>query len=343
MLNSPAKTRLHIHCIEEISADQDMDLAELFSEMREATGQSVGELARKLQTAPDAIEALECGRVADLPPWPETQRVVTAYAGLLDLDPDPMLRRIMLHLPPDHPRRPRTQQAPVSSYDNLQSNINAAINRVPDYLEPREAESLPLRSGASGEPKRSGVSERQPAPSRSAPSQSAPSQSAESRSATSQSVRPKPAASRPAPSRPALATAEAAPAPGRQANPRPPTHPARGQAGAPKPTTAAKAASAGRSAPGYDEFRAYAPEQPQAAAGKPKTIQVERKRKGGLFVLFIQLLLLFILLASGYAIWLAMNDPQGFEQLQKTVLQGYQSLSERISAYIASLRAASPD
>ena len=38
---------------------------------------------------------------------------------------------------------------------------------------------------------------------------------------------------------------------------------------------------------------------------------VAKRRKKGVFVAFVQLVLLLVMLGGGYAIWLAINDPAG--------------------------------
>ena len=78
----------------EDAAPRDGDIADIFLTMRQALGLSPAALAAKLKTTTAAIAALESGVLTDLPEWKETERVVTAYAGLLDLDCRPILRRI---------------------------------------------------------------------------------------------------------------------------------------------------------------------------------------------------------------------------------------------------------
>jgi len=125
MLNRPATRRLHIRSISDITASHDAELADLFSEMREATGLEVDALADHLHTTPDVIAALERGEIAALPDWEHTKEVVSAYAALLKLDPRPVLRRIMVQLPDGHPRRsPSASKA--SSPRNVPSGVNPA-------------------------------------------------------------------------------------------------------------------------------------------------------------------------------------------------------------------------
>ena len=51
-------------------------------------------LRLQLATRPEVVQALEQGALFALPPWPETYRVVATYGTLLNLDVQPLLRRI---------------------------------------------------------------------------------------------------------------------------------------------------------------------------------------------------------------------------------------------------------
>jgi helix-turn-helix protein len=86
--------RLHIHGIKEMPAGYDAEVAELFRDLRSASGLSEAELAAQLATRPEVVQALEQGALYALPPWPETYRVVATYGTLLNLDVRPLLRRI---------------------------------------------------------------------------------------------------------------------------------------------------------------------------------------------------------------------------------------------------------
>jgi hypothetical protein len=86
--------RLHIHGIEEMPAGYDAEVAELFRDLRSASGMSEADLAAQLATRPEVVQALEQGALYALPPWPETYRVVATYGTLLNLDVRPLLRRI---------------------------------------------------------------------------------------------------------------------------------------------------------------------------------------------------------------------------------------------------------
>lgn len=86
--------RLHIHGIEEMPAGYDAEVAELFRDLRSASGLTEADLAAQLATRPEVVQALEQGALYALPPWPETYRVVATYGTLLNLDVRPLLRRI---------------------------------------------------------------------------------------------------------------------------------------------------------------------------------------------------------------------------------------------------------
>jgi hypothetical protein len=75
-------------------AGYDAEVAELFKDLRAASGLSEADLASQLATRPEVVQALEQGALFALPPWPETYRVVATYGTLLNLDVRPLLRRI---------------------------------------------------------------------------------------------------------------------------------------------------------------------------------------------------------------------------------------------------------
>ena len=75
-------------------AGYDAEVAELFRDLRAASGLTEADLAAQLATRLDVVQALEQGAIFALPPWPETCRVVSTYGTLLNLDVRPLLRRI---------------------------------------------------------------------------------------------------------------------------------------------------------------------------------------------------------------------------------------------------------
>jgi hypothetical protein len=93
-----ARRRLHIHGIKEMPAGYDAEVAELFRDLRAASTLTEMDLATRLTTRVEVVQALEQGALYALPPWPETCRVVNAYGALLNLDVRPLLRRIYAQL-----------------------------------------------------------------------------------------------------------------------------------------------------------------------------------------------------------------------------------------------------
>jgi hypothetical protein len=83
-----------MHGIREMPAGFDAEVAELFRDLRLAANLDESQLADRLDTQVEVVQALEQGTLYALPPWPETSRVVTAYGQLLNLDVQPLLRRV---------------------------------------------------------------------------------------------------------------------------------------------------------------------------------------------------------------------------------------------------------
>jgi hypothetical protein len=97
-LPDAARRRLLIHGIKEMPAGYDAEVAELFRDLRAASALSENDLAGRLGTRVDVVQALEQGALYALPPWAETCRVVNAYGAMLNLDVRPLLRRIYAQL-----------------------------------------------------------------------------------------------------------------------------------------------------------------------------------------------------------------------------------------------------
>ncbi len=87
-------SRLHISAITEMPSGHDAELATIFREMRRAAGISTEQVAGRLATPVETIDALENGNLLALPEWPELNRIITAYAAQLGLDSRPILRRL---------------------------------------------------------------------------------------------------------------------------------------------------------------------------------------------------------------------------------------------------------
>ncbi len=248
MLEQTTKPRLHLHSIvEELPDTYDNEIGELFREMRQATSLSQQQTARQFNTSIQTIGFLEQGHLSALPPWNETHRIITEYTMMLGLDPEPVLRRVMLQLPGDHPSRPKTQEV-APSYDNMRANADAIMNRVPPSQIPIENAMLRLPA--------------EPA---------APPDMPQYRGGGSFDQR-------------------------RHMAPPPP-----------EPVVP------------FNELRAV-PREHGGARGKSAPPPVAKKRKSSVFVPLIQLLLLMIILATGYMMWLGVNDPQAFEELKSSLL-----------------------
>ena len=90
--------RQPIHGIKDMPSGYDAEVAELFRDLRAATALTEMDLAARIGTRPEVVQALEQGALQALPPWAETCRVVNAYGTMLNLDVRPLLRRIYAQL-----------------------------------------------------------------------------------------------------------------------------------------------------------------------------------------------------------------------------------------------------
>ncbi len=86
------------HGITEMPAGSDAEVASLFRDLRVASNLTEADLAARIATPVEVVQALEQGALHALPPWPETCRVVNAYGTILNLDTAPLLRRIYAQL-----------------------------------------------------------------------------------------------------------------------------------------------------------------------------------------------------------------------------------------------------
>lgn len=86
------------------------DVARFFQDLRGALRLSQPQAAQALATRVDIIVALESAQVGELPPWPETCRIVRNYATFAGLDPRPVLHsleQLFLSQPRTSPRSNR--------------------------------------------------------------------------------------------------------------------------------------------------------------------------------------------------------------------------------------------
>ena len=175
--------------------------------------------------------------------------MVFEYANMLGLDPEPVLRRIMVQLPQDHPNRPRTQSV-EPSYDNMRSNVSAVMNRVPGTQTHSTQTHGAQTHGAVGNP----ISEHNS----------------------------------------------------------PNSH---------------------QFSQGYGEFRAIGPEAGRVNANSSAPM-VANRRKSGVFVFLLQFLVLLIILGAGYAMWLSVNDPPGYEALRSLTILSWETLVIQIKVWL---------
>ena len=141
-------------------AGYDAEVAELFRDLRSASGLSEADLAAQLATRTEVVQALEQGALYALPPWPETYRVVATYGTLLNLDVRPLLRRIYAQV----------DAGVVGLEPKAMSDV--PFMAPPDHVE-REFQGQPAKS----QPQAAGsvpMPPRQPAPSPARPPQAAP-------------------------------------------------------------------------------------------------------------------------------------------------------------------------
>lgn len=68
--------------------------ARFFYDLRRGLRMARVAIANRVGTDASVIEALETGNLGALPPWPQTLRIVTDYARLVQLDPRPVLHAL---------------------------------------------------------------------------------------------------------------------------------------------------------------------------------------------------------------------------------------------------------
>jgi len=102
------------------------EVGRFFVDLRRAFRVSQIQIAEKLSTRVDIVSALERGQVRELPPWPETCRIVRSYAALAGLDPRPALASLEMLLqaevfaPAARPGRSRRQAAAGTGADDAE-------------------------------------------------------------------------------------------------------------------------------------------------------------------------------------------------------------------------------
>ncbi len=141
------------------------EAAALFRTIRQMSGLSPVNIARRLHTRTSVISALEQGDFQRLPPWPETVLVVSGYTALAGVDPRPVLAAIRDMLdakvidvqPSPYPNayqaaaaQPSSRTSPVTRPDIRPRNA------VPKALMRKVAEAEARGSAANSEPQRFG-------------------------------------------------------------------------------------------------------------------------------------------------------------------------------------------
>jgi hypothetical protein len=96
-----------------LPAGYDDELATIFREMRRAAGASKEEIAGRLATTVEIVEALERGALLAMPEWGELTRIITTYTGQLGLDSRPILNRIQGQLGANRSDTESAAQAPT--------------------------------------------------------------------------------------------------------------------------------------------------------------------------------------------------------------------------------------
>lgn len=114
----------------------DAKLAAVFRQMRVIVGVSEAEMARRLGTNLTTLLDFEAGAVHALPPWPDTVRIVDRYAELSEIDPSPILSRLLTLMPATAPTQPTPIQpigrrASQPSPPNRAQQALRAVSPVP--------------------------------------------------------------------------------------------------------------------------------------------------------------------------------------------------------------------
>jgi hypothetical protein len=105
--------------------------------MRTALNLSREALARRLGTTPAIVDSLEAGAITTMPRWPETNRIVRAYCGLLQFDPEPVLWRIQSQLQAVS-SSPSKAARPITTAPKIErTRASQARTSEPPYSGPR--------------------------------------------------------------------------------------------------------------------------------------------------------------------------------------------------------------
>lgn len=88
---APAATRTAGASTTADLASSQIHITALFQNIRRVLDQSAEEVALRLGTTPHVLRCLETGKFTELPPWPETKRIVSAYTVMVGIEPHPAL------------------------------------------------------------------------------------------------------------------------------------------------------------------------------------------------------------------------------------------------------------
>jgi len=114
------------------------ELGRFFIELRRALGISALQVATRLGTSERMVLALEAGYLGDLPPWPETVRIVSTYAQQAGIDPRPVLHVIANDLTRAATAVNRSTSAPAQRHPATAQSWSAG--------RPAEAADQPVRT-----------------------------------------------------------------------------------------------------------------------------------------------------------------------------------------------------
>ncbi len=134
------------------SQTPDLGIASYFVWMRRHTGLSIHQTAELLQTEAEVIAALEAGAVTELPVWPETVRIVQAYAALAGVDPASPLNALYANWPPENQRGQspgnsagKGATARAAKAAKVQSVADGKLNRMKSAMAARSAGRLSFK------------------------------------------------------------------------------------------------------------------------------------------------------------------------------------------------------
>jgi hypothetical protein len=122
----------------------DAGIASYFIWLRRHTGLSIHCTAAMLHTETEVIHALEAGAVSDLPAWPETVRIVTAYAALGQVDANAPLSALHAKWPAHHPTT-QPSGRPTAASRAAATDEATRAKRVRTSIARRNANRLSLR------------------------------------------------------------------------------------------------------------------------------------------------------------------------------------------------------